>query len=65
MVSEGIKPSIIVTRWLSHILIKSQEQITKEYYKDYLAITEPMFIKPREAKIYKAVPGLSTNKPIA
>ncbi|KAI0012232.1 hypothetical protein F4779DRAFT_81630 [Xylariaceae sp. FL0662B] len=25
-----------------------EHQITKPYYKDYLDITEPMFIKPRE-----------------
>ncbi|KAI1130393.1 hypothetical protein F5Y10DRAFT_263287 [Nemania abortiva] len=25
-----------------------QNQMTKEYYKEYLAITEPLFIKPRE-----------------
>ncbi|PYI24092.1 hypothetical protein BO99DRAFT_418775 [Aspergillus violaceofuscus CBS 115571] len=30
-------------------------QIQKPYYKDYLAITEPMFIKPREAKILNRV----------
>ncbi|KAJ8132450.1 hypothetical protein O1611_g1171 [Lasiodiplodia mahajangana] len=27
-----------------------KNQMTKEYYKEYLAITEPMFIKPREFK---------------
>jgi hypothetical protein len=25
----------------------------KEYYKEYFAITEPMFIKPREFKILR------------
>ncbi|KAI4097704.1 MAG: hypothetical protein LQ339_006683 [Xanthoria mediterranea] len=29
------------------------EQITKDYYKPYLAATEPMFVKPREAKFYE------------
>ncbi|KAJ5091209.1 hypothetical protein NUU61_006079 [Penicillium alfredii] len=29
-----------------------KEQITKPYYKDYLAATESMFVKPREFKIY-------------
>lgn len=29
-----------------------ETQITKEYYKEYFAITEPMFIKPREFAIY-------------
>ncbi|KAI0452918.1 hypothetical protein F5B21DRAFT_505826 [Xylaria acuta] len=28
-----------------------QHQITKDYYKEYLAITEPMFLKPREAQV--------------
>ncbi|TID22843.1 putative C6 finger domain-containing protein [Venturia nashicola] len=30
-------------------------QVTKEYYKEYFAITEPLFIKPREFKILKRV----------
>ncbi|KAJ2995796.1 hypothetical protein NUW58_g1173 [Xylaria curta] len=30
-----------------------EHQITKDYYKDYLAKTEPMFIKPREAKFWQ------------
>ena len=29
-----------------------QAQITKDYYKPYLAATEPIFIKPREVKFY-------------
>ncbi|KAH6668664.1 hypothetical protein F5X68DRAFT_52770 [Plectosphaerella plurivora] len=28
-------------------------QIAKPYYKEYFAITEPMFIKPREFAIYE------------
>ncbi|KAI0597292.1 hypothetical protein F4775DRAFT_560600 [Biscogniauxia sp. FL1348] len=28
-----------------------QHQITKEYYKDYLSATEPLFIKPRETRV--------------
>ncbi|GAM33747.1 hypothetical protein TCE0_013r00874 [Talaromyces pinophilus] len=32
-----------------------QNQIPKEYYKEYFAITEPMFLKPREFKILKRV----------
>lgn len=27
----------------------------KEYYKEYFAITEPLFVKPREFKIMKRV----------
>ncbi|KAI0205566.1 hypothetical protein F4808DRAFT_455792 [Astrocystis sublimbata] len=30
-----------------------QDQITKDYYKDYLAITEPMFTKPREGEFFE------------
>ncbi|KAF6805955.1 hypothetical protein CPLU01_15944 [Colletotrichum plurivorum] len=28
-----------------------QNQLTKEYYKEYLAVTERMYVKPREMKI--------------
>jgi quinol monooxygenase YgiN len=28
-----------------------EDQITKDYYKDYLAVTEPMFLKPREFQV--------------
>ncbi|KAI1486599.1 hypothetical protein F5X96DRAFT_654284 [Biscogniauxia mediterranea] len=28
-----------------------KNQITKEYYKDYLNATEPLFIKPRETRV--------------
>ncbi|KAJ3545725.1 hypothetical protein NM208_g2367 [Fusarium decemcellulare] len=27
-------------------------QLSKEYYKEYLAVTEKMFTKPREFKVY-------------
>jgi hypothetical protein len=36
-------------------LTSEQNQMGKEYYKEYFAITEPMFIKPREFKILKRV----------
>ncbi|KAJ5912435.1 hypothetical protein N7504_001318 [Penicillium tannophilum] len=29
-----------------------ENQMTKAYYEPYLAATEPMFVKPREFKIY-------------
>ncbi|KAF4462106.1 hypothetical protein FALBO_11086 [Fusarium albosuccineum] len=29
-----------------------QVQLSKEYYKEYLAVTEKMFTKPREFKVY-------------
>ncbi|KAJ5146862.1 uncharacterized protein N7443_001537 [Penicillium atrosanguineum] len=32
-----------------------ETQMTKEYYKEYLAETEVMFVKPREFKILKRV----------
>jgi hypothetical protein len=28
-------------------------QLTRGYYEEYFRITEPMFVKPREAKWYK------------
>ena len=28
-----------------------KKQATKDYYKEYFAVTEPMFVKPREFKI--------------
>ncbi|KAI0902915.1 hypothetical protein F4823DRAFT_569219 [Ustulina deusta] len=30
-----------------------QNQITQHYYKEYLAITEPMFVKPREGQFFE------------
>ncbi|KAJ5673518.1 hypothetical protein N7507_002645 [Penicillium longicatenatum] len=36
-----------VENW--HVL---PNQMTKDYYGPYLAATEPMFVKPREFKIY-------------
>ena len=33
------------------MLMQIQHQITKEYYKEYMAATEPMFVQPREVKI--------------
>ncbi|KAH7080183.1 hypothetical protein BKA63DRAFT_562889 [Paraphoma chrysanthemicola] len=32
-------------------------QINKEYYKPYVAITEPMWIKPRTIEIWERMPG--------
>ncbi|EED12005.1 hypothetical protein TSTA_000770 [Talaromyces stipitatus ATCC 10500] len=32
-----------------------QNQMPKEYYHEYFAITEPMFIKPREFKVLRRV----------
>ncbi|KAJ4190500.1 hypothetical protein NW767_011327 [Fusarium falciforme] len=34
------------TDWLLNV------QIRKDYYKEYFAATEPMFVKPREFKVY-------------
>ncbi|KAI8665327.1 ABM domain-containing protein [Fusarium sp. Ph1] len=34
------------TDWLLNV------QIPKDYYKEYFAATEPMFVKPREFKVY-------------
>ena len=43
---------------------KEKEQIAKEYYMEYLVITEPMFLKPRELKILNRVrlPYIVTKK---
>ncbi|KAJ5088626.1 hypothetical protein N7456_012242 [Penicillium angulare] len=30
-----------------------QTQLQRDYYKPYMAATEPMFVKPREYKLYK------------
>lgn len=32
----------------ANMYFDNQHQMTKEYYKSYLEVTEPMFIKPRE-----------------
>lgn len=29
----------------------------KEYYKPYVAVTEPLWIKPREIEIWERMPG--------
>jgi hypothetical protein len=42
-----------VKRWAD----EQQVQIQKEYYKPYFAITEPMFIKPREVELWERFPG--------
>ena len=30
-------------------------QVAKDYYKEYFAVTEPMFLKPREIKVFNRV----------
>lgn len=41
-----------------------ETQIQKEYYKEYFAVTEPMFIKPREFQILDRVgPPFAVYKP--
>ncbi|KAH7394307.1 hypothetical protein BKA66DRAFT_438668 [Pyrenochaeta sp. MPI-SDFR-AT-0127] len=32
-------------------------QMQKEYYKPYVAVTEPLWIKPREIEIWERMPG--------
>jgi hypothetical protein len=32
-------------------------QVNREYYKPYLAVTEPMWIKPREVEIWERMDG--------
>ncbi|KAF2868754.1 Afadin and alpha-actinin-binding-domain-containing protein [Massariosphaeria phaeospora] len=36
-------------------------QIQKEYYKPYMAATEPLFIKPREVEFYERMQGKTWN----
>lgn len=40
-------------------LIHADEQVqrNKDYYKPYFAVTEPMYLKPLEATVYKRFPG--------
>ncbi|KAI0843957.1 hypothetical protein F5Y00DRAFT_219801 [Daldinia vernicosa] len=40
-----------IENWSKDIQWFLEHQITKPYYKEYLEFTEPMFIKPREARI--------------
>lgn len=39
-----------VEDWSKSPLWFRTEQMTKDYYKEYLAITEPLFVKPRESQ---------------
>jgi hypothetical protein len=39
------------------ILKGGQVQVKKEYYKPYLAATEPMFLKPREVEAWSTELG--------
>jgi hypothetical protein len=32
-------------------------QLKKEYYKEYLETTTPMWVKPREFEIFERMPG--------
>lgn len=45
---------------------EKQVQLAKPYYYDYLAVTEPLFVKPREVKLSKRVgePFVMTEKSI-
>ncbi|CAJ2502581.1 Uu.00g099750.m01.CDS01 [Anthostomella pinea] len=40
-----------VENWSKSTQWFAEYQMTKDYYKDYLAVTEPMFVKPREYHI--------------
>ncbi|KAI0387162.1 hypothetical protein F5Y04DRAFT_78028 [Hypomontagnella monticulosa] len=45
------------TQWLM------EHQLTKPYYKEYFEVTEPMFLKPREAVVLEPVgPGFTMIK---
>jgi hypothetical protein len=39
-----------------------KNQFTKDYYAEYFKVTESMFVKPREFRFLKKVPGYFTAK---
>ncbi|KAI1467860.1 uncharacterized protein F4812DRAFT_459144 [Daldinia caldariorum] len=52
-----------VENWSKDVQWFLEHQITKPYYKEYLEFTEPMFIKPREARALEPLgPEFSMNK---
>ncbi|KAI8959872.1 hypothetical protein F5Y11DRAFT_287692 [Daldinia sp. FL1419] len=44
-----------IENWSKDIQWFLEHQITKPYYKEYLELTEPMFLKPREARILEPI----------
>ncbi|KAI1462740.1 hypothetical protein F4805DRAFT_8108 [Annulohypoxylon moriforme] len=52
-----------VENWGKDMQWLMEHQLTKPYYKEYFEITEPMFLKPREARILEPVgPGFTMIK---
>ncbi|KAI1416314.1 hypothetical protein F5Y13DRAFT_130547 [Hypoxylon sp. FL1857] len=52
-----------VENWSKDVQWLMEHQITKPYYKEYFELTEPMFLKPREARVFELVgPGFSVVK---
>ncbi|KAI0842656.1 hypothetical protein F5Y06DRAFT_132281 [Hypoxylon sp. FL0890] len=52
-----------VENWSKDVQWLMEHQLTKPYYKEYFEITEPMFLKPREAHVWELVgPGFSMVK---
>lgn len=55
---------LFLPRFLTHVAEHGMKvQLAKEYYKPYLAATEPMFIKPRQFEMFNRMPpGWATAK---
>ncbi|KAI1142590.1 hypothetical protein F5Y05DRAFT_231950 [Hypoxylon sp. FL0543] len=52
-----------VENWSKDVQWLMENQLTKPYYKEYFEITEPMFLKPREAHVLEPLgPGFSMVK---
>ncbi|KAI1186932.1 hypothetical protein F5B17DRAFT_401643 [Nemania serpens] len=51
-----------VENWSKSVDWFLKYQITKDYYKEYLATTEAMFIKPRESHFFKRLSPAYTYK---
>ncbi|KAI0105196.1 hypothetical protein F4776DRAFT_668723 [Hypoxylon sp. NC0597] len=52
-----------VENWSKDVQWLMEHQLTKPYYKEYFDLTEPMFLKPREARVLEPVgPGFSMIK---
>ncbi|KAF2458219.1 hypothetical protein BDY21DRAFT_341923 [Lineolata rhizophorae] len=49
--------------WAASIEWLMNVQLQKEYYKPYLAVTEPLFVKPREVKVFTCEPDWVVAKP--
>ncbi|KAL4994061.1 hypothetical protein BDV10DRAFT_177598 [Aspergillus recurvatus] len=44
-----------VENWSQSLDWLKEVQLKKEYYEEYIRVTEPMFVKPRVIKVFKRV----------